>query len=206
MTQYIVFLLAFAASAAAPGPEIAGLLARALANGMFASLPLTFGIILGKILMLTAAVIGLSALIEVLGPLFVALKFGGAAYLIWLGIKKWRNAGRVLATTEAKKPLSAMTEIALGLAMTLSNPIAIVFYMALLPGVIDVSGVTLSSYAILCGIIAGVMTLIALGYGLLAEVARKLFSSSLSKARIDRTSGAMMVGAGLLIASRSATT
>ncbi|MBF9233155.1 LysE family translocator [Microvirga alba] len=206
MTQYTVFLLAFAASAAAPGPEIAGLLARALSNGMFASLPLALGIILGKLVMLTAAVVGLSALIEVLGPMFVALKFGGAAYLIWLGIKKWKNAGRVLAATEATKPLNFATEIGLGLAMTLSNPIAIVFYMALLPGVIDVSGITLASYAILCAIITAVMIAIALGYGLVAEIARKLFSSSMSKARIDRSAGAMMVGAGILIAGRSATT
>lgn len=206
MTEYTVFLLAFAASAAAPGPEIAGLLGRALSNGMFASLPLAIGIILGKLLMLTAALVGLSALIEVLGPVFVALKFVGAAYLVWLGIRKWRNAGRVLAAAEGTKPLNAMAEIGLGLAMTLSNPIAIVFYLALLPGVIDVAGVTLGGYAILCAIVTGVMLLIALGYGVLAEIVRSLFSSAASKARIDRTSGAMMVGAGVLIATRSATT
>lgn len=204
MAEYTVFLLAFAASAAAPGPEIAGLLARALSNGMFASLPLAFGIIIGKLIMLTAALLGLSALIEILGPVFVALKFGGAAYLIWLGVKKWRNAGRVLAATEAMKPAGFAAEMGLGLAMTLSNPIAIVFYLALLPGVIDMAGVTLASYATLCAIIAGVMVAVTLGYGLIAEIARRLFTSSGAKARIDRSSGAMMIGAGVLIASRSA--
>jgi threonine/homoserine/homoserine lactone efflux protein len=206
MTEYTVFLLAFAASAAAPGPEIAGLLARALSNGMLAGLPLALGIILGKILMLTAAIVGLTALVEVLGPIFVALKFLGAAYLVWLGVRKWKNAGRMLAAAERTKPVNFTVEVGLGLAMTLSNPIAIVFYMALLPGVIDVSGVTLGSYAILCLILTGVMIAVALGYGLVAEAARKLFSSSASKARIDRTSGAMMIGAGVLIATRSATT
>jgi threonine/homoserine/homoserine lactone efflux protein len=202
MTGYTVFMLAFAASAAAPGPEIAGLLARALSGGMFASLPLALGIILGKLLMLTAAVVGLAALVSVLGPFFVALKFCGAAYLVWLGVKKWRNAGRALAASETAKPVGFLAEIGLGLAMTLSNPIAIVFYLALLPGAIDISGVTPGSYAVLCSIIVGVMAVIAIGYGLLAEIARKLFSSSNSKARVDCAAGAMMIGAGILVATR----
>jgi threonine/homoserine/homoserine lactone efflux protein len=202
MTGYTVFLLAFAASAAAPGPEIAGLLARALSGGMLASLPLALGIILGKLLMLTAAIAGLAALMSLLGPFFVALKFCGAAYLVWLGVRKWRNAGRALAASGTAKPASFPAEVGLGLAMTLSNPIAIVFYIALLPGVIDVSGVTPGSYAILCSIIAGVMAVVTIGYGLLAEIARKLFSSSNSKAPVDCAAGAMMIGAGILIATR----
>jgi threonine/homoserine/homoserine lactone efflux protein len=202
MNEYIVFMLAFAASAATPGPEIAGLLSRALSGGMFSSIPLAIGIILGKLLMLTAAIIGLTALVKILGPMFVTLKFCGAAYLVWLGIKKWRNAGRVLAGNEKTKTVSFMTEIGLGIAMTVSNPIAIVFYMALLPGVINVSGVTLSNYVILCSIIISLMTIIVIGYGMIAEGARKLFSSSNSKRYIDRTAGAMMICAAILIINR----
>jgi len=202
MVEYTVFMLAFSASAAAPGPEIAGLLSRALSGGILASMPLAFGIIIGKLLMFTVAVVGLTTLVKVLGPMFVALKFFGAIYLFWLGIKKWRNAGDVLAANDKTKPLNFVVEIVLGLAMTLSNPIAIVFYLALLPGVIDVSDVTLNSYAILCTIIICSMTAIVVGYGIMAEVARKLFSSSNSKSRIDRIAGAIMIGAGFLIATR----
>ncbi|WP_141433921.1 LysE family translocator [Bacillus sp. 03113] len=202
MTEYTIFILAFAASAATPGPEIVGLLSRALSGGSFASLPLAVGIILGKLLMLTAAILGLTALVEILGPTFVALKFCGVAYLVWLGIKKWRNAGRVFAVNEETKPVNFAVEIGLGLAMTLSNPIAIVFYMALLPGVVDVSGVTLNSFVILCSIIIGVMTIIVVGYGIIAEVARKVFSSPNSKGKIDRVAGAMMIGAAILIVTR----
>jgi len=202
MTDYFIFMLAFAVSAASPGPEIAGLLSRTLSGGMFASLPLAIGMILGKLLLFTVAVVGLTALVKVLGPLFVALKFCGAAYLVWLGIKKWRNAGRVLASNKKTKPVNFVVEIGLGLAMTLSNPIAIIFYMALLPGAIDVSGLTLYSYVILCSIIICVMITIVVGYGLIAEVARKLFSLSNSKGLIDRSAGAMMFGAALLIVTR----
>ncbi len=202
MSDYTVFILAFAVSAASPGPEIAGLLSRTLAGGLVASLPLALGIVLGKLLMLTAAVLGLTALVKVLGPMFLMLKYGGALYLVWLGIKKWRKAGRILAAEEQTKPVSFFMEIALGLAMTLSNPIAVVFYMALLPGAIDMSAVSMNSYLILCAIIICVMTCVVIGYGLMAEVVRRMFSAANSRTLIDRIAGVMMIGAGVWIALR----
>ncbi|MEO6503057.1 MAG: LysE family translocator [Jatrophihabitantaceae bacterium] len=205
MTQYAVFLLAFAASAAAPGPEIAGLLARALGNGIRSAFPLAGGIITGKLALLSAAVIGLSGLVRAIGPFFVVLQYLGAAYLIWLGVKKWRRAGRLLETdaeTDPAAPNSLVKEIGLGMAMTLSNPIALVFYVALLPGVIDVEDVTVQSYLILCAILVAVMAAVVLAYGLMAELARKLLAAADSKSRIDRISGVMFVLAGLLIALR----
>lgn len=200
MNQYLVFLLAFAASAAMPGPEIAALLSRSVANGIRASFALAAGIVIGKLLMLTAAVLGLAALLALLGPAFVLLKYAGAAYLVWLGVKKWRRAGMTLDIDSP--PPSARLDIVLGVAMTVSNPMALVFYMALLPGVIDVAGVTPTSYAALCAIIAGVMALVTLGYGLLAAAARRTLRSTKAKARADRASGAMMVGVGAMIAAR----
>ncbi|NKI68231.1 LysE family transporter [Collimonas pratensis] len=202
MTQYLIFLLAFAASAALPGPEIAALLSRSLAGGWRSSLPLASGIIIGKLIMLSAAVIGLSALLAILGPAFVTLKYAGAAYLVWLGIKKWRTAGQALPSAANAPATSIIVEIGLGLAMTVTNPLAIAFYMALLPGVINVAGVSWPSYLILCGIIAGAMLAIVLAYGLLAELARKMFRSARAKARLERASGGMMVGVGIVLAAR----
>jgi threonine/homoserine/homoserine lactone efflux protein len=201
MTQYAVFMLAFAASAAAPGPEIAGLLARTLGNGIRSGFPLAGGIVVGKLALLSAAVIGLTGLVAALGPAFAVLRYLGAAYLIWLGIKKWRRAGRLLAAA-ATAPTSLVREVGLGMAMTLSNPIALVFYVALLPGVIEVSDVSVQSYLILCTILVLVMAVVVLGYGLMAELARKLLSAADSKSRIDRISAVLFVLAGLLIALR----
>jgi threonine/homoserine/homoserine lactone efflux protein len=202
MTPYLIFLLAFAASAALPGPEIAALLSRSLGGGWRSSLPLASGIIIGKLIMLSAAVIGLSALLAILGPAFVTLKYAGAAYLVWIGIQKWRKAGKVLPNAADAPAASIGVEIGLGLAMTLTNPLAIAFYMALLPGVINVAGVTWSSYLILSAIIVSVMLAIVLAYGLLAELARKMFHSSRAKANLERASGGMMAGVGIVLATR----
>lgn len=68
------------------------------------------------------------------------------------------------------------------------------------------AGVTLSSYAALRAIVAGVMLLVALGYGAPAKIVRKLFSGAAPKARIDRMSGAMMVGEPACSSPRAAAT
>ena len=202
MTQYAVFALAFAASAAAPGPEIAGLLARFLGNGLRSGVPLASGIVIGKLALLSAAVVGLTGLVAALGPFFVVLRYLGAAYLIWLGIRKWRRTGQLLDTDAQAAPTSLVREVGLGMAMTMSNPIALVFYVALLPGVIKVSAVSVQSYLILCAVLTLVMVVVVVGYGLMAELARKLLSAAESTSRIDRISGVMFVLAGLLIAVR----
>ncbi|MES2071736.1 MAG: LysE family transporter [Pseudomonadota bacterium] len=206
--DYSIFMLAFAASAAAPGPEIAALVGRALAGGLRATLPLAAGIIAGKLLMLGAALLGLAALVGVLGPLFAGLKVLGLAYLLYLGLRKWNNAGRPVAagarTARTARTTSAggLSELALGLAMTLSNPVALMFYLALLPAVVDVSAVNPRVFIVLCCMITGIMAAIVLAYGCIAELARKLFAAHESKAMIDRIAAAMMVGAALLIALR----
>ncbi|WP_445491722.1 LysE family translocator [Niallia sp. 03133] len=202
MTEYTIFALAFAASAAAPGPETLGILSRALSGRLFASLPLAFGIIMGKLIMLTAALLGLTALAEILGPLFVVLKYVGTAYLLWLGIKKWRNASRAFEIKKNPNPINWTIEVGLGLALTLSNPIAIVFYIALLPGVVDASNVTWNSYMILCFIIVCMMLIIMIGYSLIGAAAKKMFSSPKFKIHLDRLAGTMMIGAAILMVIR----
>lgn len=202
MIDYSVFMIAFAASAAAPGPEIAALVGRVLAGGMRSSFALAAGIIIGKLLMLTTALLGLAALYSVLGPWFAGLKFLGAAYLLYVGVRKWRAAGRVLAAGVNPGVLNPASETLLGLAMTLSNPVAIMFYLALLPGVVDIQKVDLHVFVFLCSIITGIMAAVVLVYGSLAELARKLFSAPGSKAGMDRAAAAMMLGAALVIACR----
>jgi threonine/homoserine/homoserine lactone efflux protein len=202
MSPYLIFLFAFAASAALPGPEIAALLSRSISGGIASSLPLTAGIIVGKLLMLSAAVAGLGAMLAVMGPAFELLKYAGAAYLLWLGCNRLRKAGRLASAGAGVRPARPLSEVGLGLAMTTSNPLALAFYVALLPSVVNVAGVTLKGYLALVAIIVGVMLVVALGYGLLGEACRKLFHSGEAKANVDRASGAIMIGAALLIALR----
>lgn len=164
-------------------------------------LPLITGIIFGKLLLLVAALLGLSALAAALGSFFIAVKLAGAAYLAYLGVRMWRRDPRDgfdLSVGEA----GPAKEVALGLAMSLGNPVAILFYAALLPNVIEVESVTASSAALLMAIVSGCTIAIYMAYATLAGRAGALFQSQSAQRRVNRTSGAAMVGAAVLVAAR----
>jgi threonine/homoserine/homoserine lactone efflux protein len=164
--------------------------------------PFAVGIVIGKLLMLTAALAGLAALVHVLGPAFVVIRFAGAAYLLWLGVQRWRRAGQPLPDGAEARGMRRLVAVGGGLAVTLSNPVAILFYLALLPNVVDVARITLAGYAILCAVLVAVMAVIVSAVGVLAEMARRLLSVARSKSRVDRVAGALLIGAGILVAVR----
>lgn len=202
-SEYAVFALSFAASAAAPGPEIAAVLGRSLSRGLRQCAPLALGIIVGKLVMLSAAILGIAALIATLGPVFTVVQLLGAAYLLYLGARKWRRARNAVAVTATVDDRdSAVVQVALGLGMTLSNPIAIAFYTALLPGVLDIEDITVDTYLVLVAILVGVMVATVTAYGLAAEVARKLLTGNRAKAWIDRLAGTMFMAAGVWVGVR----
>jgi threonine/homoserine/homoserine lactone efflux protein len=93
--------------------------------------------------------------------------------------------------------------VILGLALALSNPIAIAFYLALLPGVIDLAKATVSTYLVLAAIIVVVMSLVVLAYGATVEVARKLLAGNRGRVWLDRSAGAILVAAGVWLGVRA---
>ncbi len=204
MSGYALFAAAFAASAATPGPDVLAVTGRALGGGARACLGLVLGIVAGKLVLLTLALLGLAAAAAALGPLFVAVKLAGAAYLVWLGVKLWRRPAADVDAAGATPPvvLPLGREVLVGLAMALGNPVAVVFYVALLPTVLDVGTVTLASYAVLCGIVAALAASIMMGYALFAGGLRQVFRTASARRAVDRTAGTVMIGAGIAIAAR----
>ncbi len=204
MGNYLLFAAAFAASVATPGPDVLAVVGRALGGGARACLGLVLGIVAGKLVLLTLALLGLAAIAAALGPLFVVVKLAGAAYLVWLGVKLWRRPA--VDVDGAKLPLPATLplgrEILAGLAMALGNPVAVVFYVALLPTVLDLNAVTPASYAVLCGIVAGLAAAIMAGYALFAGGLRRVFRTAAARRAVDRTAGTVMIGAGIAVAAR----
>lgn len=202
MQSYFLFTGAFLISVATPGPDIVVVVGKALAAQRASRcLRLISGIITGKLLLLAVALLGLSALAAAVGSFFVLIKFAGAAYLAYLGVKLWRRAPRKPVDLPAFTS-SAAGEVGLGLAMSLGNPIAILFYAALLPNVIEVENVTLATAGILTAIVLFGTLLVYMAYALLAARVGGLFASPSGQMRVNRTSGAAMVGAAMLIATR----
>jgi threonine/homoserine/homoserine lactone efflux protein len=198
----MVFAVALFVAAASPGPGIAAIVARVLGRGTTGAVAFTTGIAVGDIVWLTVAVLGLAALAETFHGIFVAVKYAGAAYLLYMAWKLW-SAPAVARDLTATPPRENPAKLFLaGLSVTMGNPKVMVFYLALLPNIIDLRGLTVLGYAELVGTTAAVLAIVFGGYILLASRARSLFTSARAVRLMNRGTGVVMAGAAAAIAAR----
>jgi len=198
----VVFGTALLVAAASPGPGIAALVARVLGRGPRGAVAFSAGLAVGDVVWLACAVVGLAALAEAFHGLFVAIKYGGVAYLVYLAYRIWTapvEARALAAETAREHPFRLFLA---GLALTLGNPKVMVFYLALLPTILDLSRVTVWGFAELVGVTLSVLALVFAAYALAAARARRLFTSPKALRALNRATGATMAGAAVAIAAR----
>ena len=193
----VVFACALFIAAASPGPGIAAIVARVLGRGTRGALAFTAGVALGDVVWLTVAILGLSALAQAFHGLFEIVKYAGAAYLLYLAWRLW--TAPIALETAREKPVRLFLG---GLAVTMGNPKVMVFYLALLPALIDTARVTVVGYAELVAVTLGVLAIVFTGYVVLASRARRLFTSPRALKAVNRGTGAVMAGAAAAIAAR----
>jgi threonine/homoserine/homoserine lactone efflux protein len=198
----MLFATALLIAAASPGPGIAAIVARVLGRGTRGAVAFTAGLAIGDVVWLTFAVVGLAALAQAFHGIFLAIKYAGAAYLLYLAYKLW-TAPAVPHGIEAAATREHPAKLFLGgLAVTMGNPKVMVFYLALLPTLLDLTRLTILGYAGLVVATLAVLTLVFSSYIVLAARARRLFASETAIRGINRTTGAVMAGAAAAIASR----
>ena len=200
----ITFFIAIFIFAITPGPGTFALLARALASGARACLPMAVGIAISDIIYLILSTFGLATIAENYGGLFTAIRFIGAAYLIYLGWKMWTekidtNFAVNQQKGKSKNWLSGFTQ---GFLISASNPKVILFYIAFLPTFIDLTvlqgkDVILLSVLTFFALLAGLM-LVAIA----ASSVRNYLKSESAIKKLNRTAGSIMIGAGVFLASR----
>src|SRR5215207_11144129 len=129
--SWAAFTAASAVLLIIPGPTVLLVVSYALGQGWRTVLPMTVGVALGDFTAMTLSMLGLGALLATSATLFTALKWIGAAYLVWLGIKLWRAGGAL----DAKPRTDAASAAMLGHAwlVTALNPKSITFFVAFLP-------------------------------------------------------------------------
>jgi threonine/homoserine/homoserine lactone efflux protein len=161
---------------------------------------------LGEALWLTLAVYGLAALAETLHGAFLVVKYLGVAYLLYLARKMWRAP--VAAAGEGPAPQGSSPRrggrgmFLAGLAVTLGNPKIMVFYLALLPTIIDLAGITLIGWLELTATMLVVLAAIDLGYIALAARARLLLRSPRALRIANRASAGLLGGAAATLATQ----
>lgn len=186
---------------ATPGPGVFAVISRGLSLGLRRNLFFICGMVLGDLILVVLAVSGLATLASALGELFLLLKFAAAGYLLYLGYKAWTSPARSLEGVEIsnEKPWRAWIS---GTLLTVSNPKAILFYMAFLPVFVDIPALTLETTAEMCGLIGLTLFTVMLGYTLACAGMRRLFRSPRAVKALNRCTGLTMIGTGLVIASR----
>ena len=198
----LLFSSALFIAAASPGPGIAAIVARVLGRGPRDAIAFSIGVALGDVVWLTFAILGLAALAQAFHEVFLVIKYAGAAYLLYIAYKIWTApavAKDVTAEERAEHPAKLLLG---GLALTLGNPKTIVFYLALLPTILDLTRITALGFAELVAATLTVLGVVFAGYIVLAARARQLFTTPKAIRILNRTTGAMLAGAAAAVASR----
>jgi threonine/homoserine/homoserine lactone efflux protein len=199
-SNLLVFMLALMIAAGSPGPSIAALVARVLSNGFRDVLPFLAAMWLGEAVWLGCAVAGLAVAARSLGAVFIALKFIGAAYLLFLAWKMWFAPTQV-AEGDLPKGQSPWRMFGAGLTITLGNPKIMVFYVALLPTIVDLNRVGATAWLELTAVMLVVLVTVDAAWALLAVRARRLLTSRKAVRIANRSSATMMAGAAAVIAT-----
>lgn len=138
LENWLAFCAAAAALALVPGPTVTVIVANSLRYGTRAGLLNVAGTQLGVAIWLVIAVLGLGAAIELMGVWFDVLRYAGAAYLVWLGIKLFLSKGDLAMATDRARPAGSF--FLQGFIVIMSNPKMLVLFGALIPPFITPTG------------------------------------------------------------------
>jgi threonine/homoserine/homoserine lactone efflux protein len=199
------FLL-FAAAAlfflAIPGPSVFYIVTRSLVQGRRAGVVSMLGVQTGGLVHVVAAAFGLSALIASSAEAFTVVKYAGAAYLVLLGARKLLASGDEQVELESRDPSSLRRLFLHGVIVNVLNPKTALFFLAFLPQFVDPSAGPVAPQMLVLGtLLVGLGVLSDGTYALLAAGAGRRLRSAVSTRRLlERVSGGVFVGLGVVAA------
>jgi len=198
----LTFCAVYALAVATPGPGIAAIVARSLAHGSKGAPAFIAGFVVGDLVWFTIAATGLAALAKTAETLFIVIKWAGVAYLLYLAWKLWRAPAERVEVRDDDGRQHGWRAFVASLMLTLANPKAILFFLALLPTVIDLASLNAIRFLEISLAIAVVLPLVLGTYVFLAARARQLFTTPSAVRRLNRSSGVAMAGAAVVVATR----
>ncbi|MBP2237769.1 threonine/homoserine/homoserine lactone efflux protein [Sinorhizobium kostiense] len=193
---WIAFTAASTVLLIIPGPTILLVVSYALGQGWRAGLPIAAGVALGDFTAMTLSMLGVGALLMASATVFTILKWIGAAYLIYLGIRLFRASGALDAKprTDAASAAKMTTHAWL---VTALNPKSITFFVAFLPQFLDRSADFLTQMLVFETTFLTLAFANALGYALVASRARNVVRNPRAIGIFNKAGGMLLVGAGV---------
>ena len=196
------FALVYALAVASPGPGVASVVARALGRGVSGAPAYIAGFLIGDLVWFTLAAAGLVVLAHSAYTVFLVIRYLGAAYLLYLAWRLWHAPAATLTTAQAP-PRERRLQLLLGsLALTLGNPKTMVFFLAVLPTVVELNRLTRAGFLAMALVIACVLPAVLGAYTLFAARARARLARPETVRWVQRGTGAVMAGAAIAVATR----
>jgi threonine/homoserine/homoserine lactone efflux protein len=201
-TNLFIFASVYFVAVASPGPGIAAIVARGLSHGMKATPAFIAGFVVGDLVWFTIAATGLAAVAKTHEGLFLLIKYAGCGYLLFMAWKIWTAPVLAEVIPAADHSARAWPSFVSTLLLTLGNPKAIVFFLSVMPLVVDLKTITPFFFVELGMVIVLVQAPTLAIYLFLADRARRIFTSAQALKRINRMTAGIMAGAAVAIASR----
>ena len=197
MHSILIYCGLYAVVIVMPGPGVVAIVARALGSGFRACIPAAIGTAVGDLVWMTMSAFGLAFVAEAMGHSFLIVKFAGAAYLIYMGYRYW--TAEVSELPEIV-PATATQSFLSQLSVTLGNPKAMGFFLAVLPTVVDLHRLNAAGYLQLVLATLVLIPTTMLSYAGLAHHVRAFLTSKRARKRINKTAAVVMAGAGVGVA------
>ena len=205
LASLLAYSAALGLAAAIPGPGVAALVGQSMGGGLRAALFMLAGIALGDVIYLTVAVAGLSAIAQTFSGVFLAVKLLGGLYLIYLAVRLWTSRAG-MANVGAERKRTELGAFLSGFSVTMGNPKTIIFYLALLPTVLDLHSVGIGKWALLALVTVAVLFVTLTPYAVLASRARSMMKRPATVVRLNRFAAGIIGGTGALILGQAAAT
>ena len=200
---YFAFVVATSIMIALPGPSVILTIAHSISFGRMHGIVTVAGATLGIAVQLLVAAIGLTSILNAVAGAFDLLRWAGAAYLVYLGIKQWRNSNEPLELVTSN--VSKKNIFVQGVVVTIFNPKSLVFIAAFLPQFIDIGRPLVLQFTLIVSTFLVITFTVTSVWALTAGSAREFLRSQRAIKAVSRTSGGLMIlaGMGLAAARRS---
>lgn len=198
----VLFGFVYLIATAFPGPGIGAIVARVLSRGTSGMGSFIAGFVMGDLIWFSLAATGMAALAQAAHTLFVIVKFAGAGYLLYLAYRLWTAPIRPVEELSVRPEKKCWRLFVGGITLTLGNPKVIVFFMALLPTVVNLNRLTAAAYFQVAIEMCLILTFVLSLYTFAASRARRLFQAERPARLLNRVSGTVMAGAAVAVASR----
>ena len=199
LSGWLIFCSVYAMAVATPGPGVTSVVARVLAGGPAGIWAFVAGMIVGDVVWLSIVAAGLAVVARHFEGLFIAIRLGGCAYLLWIAYRLWTSPP--MALTGGTNVREGPWRLFVGaLSLTLGNPKVILFFLALLPSLIDLDAMSLGIFALAALSCVVILSGVLAAYVLAAAQARKFFTSARALRRLNRATATVIAGAALTIA------